>query len=267
MNLKISEIMECLPEDQAYKMYYSVTSDKQDVDMEAIKGRVYAKMHKQKKPYFVYWKQIACILLVAFMALAWNMPGVKAAIDNIVNMLLSTVTPITDEVRDYVGQSLESEEYTIKGKDGKYYNQDGEIVPDIESETVLPENAIVKENTISWMTPSDISIFKVTDTQIPEIMIPNGALAVFTNNREIGWDLKAGDSVTISYEVYQHETISEQALMIGYIQDGTLVEGNILRNAKGECTFEIESSGIYNFYFMGLSSDPISIQSGDLEME
>ena len=35
--------MECLPEDQAYKMYYSVTSDKQDVDMEAIKGRVYAK--------------------------------------------------------------------------------------------------------------------------------------------------------------------------------------------------------------------------------
>ena len=54
--------------------------------------------------------------------------------------------------------------------------------------------------------------------------------------------------------------------MIGYIQDGTLVEGNILRNAKGECTFEIESSGIYNFYFMGLSSDPISIQSGDLEI-
>lgn len=266
MNIKISEIVECLPEDQAFAMYYNVAHDKQDIDLSAIKEQVQTKIYKRDKRYLIYWKQIACILMVALVVFAWNNPTVRASVESIVNKLLATVTPVTDEVKDYVGKPLESEEYTIIGKDGKYYNQDGEVISDADNTSVLPDNDIVKKNNISWMTPSDISIFKVTDIQIPQIMIPNGTMAVFTNDSGHGWDLKAGDSVKISFEKYQHETISDQSLMVGCVQDGTLYEGEVIRDIRGEYTIKIEKSGTYNFYFIGLSSDPISIQSGAIEI-
>ena len=268
MNLKISEIMELLPENQAIAMYYEGRKNKVDIDTDEIINRLRIKIQQPCRIYRLQWKQAACILIVILALVSLNIPAVRAAVQGLADKLLSVVIPITDEVRDYVGKKLGSEIYTIIDADGNThtYNSDGEVIPNIEKTQEFPENEIIKENSFSGMTPTDISVFKITDSKLPQIMIPNNAMAVFTDERAVGWNLKAGDTVTISFEKYPHE-IKNQTIMVGYIQDGKVYTDEIIKEIKGKYTMEIKSDGTYNFCFLGLSSDPIAIKSGTIEIE
>lgn len=151
------------------------------------------------------------------------------------------------------------------------------IKPEIthgESAGVTPkyENIIQESNVIdsvasdSIVLPLSVSEFEVNNNTIPEIIMTNGSMALFYQNNYEGWNCKAGDILSFSFEKYESEVVSNQAIVVGYIRDGVLYDGVVYDNLEDRFELEISEAGEYNIYVICATSDYLALKQGVIEI-
>lgn len=151
------------------------------------------------------------------------------------------------------------------GKEG-YGNNPSESKLETKAEENIPNNSICFSVANKQISPgATIQEIEITQGTTPEIIIPNGAMGIFSQGDSLGWDCKTGDILSWKFEKYPMENLLNQSLGIGYIKDGVMYEMQVYTNSlDGEYRLNISSDGIYYIYFICLSSDPISLKEGDI---
>ena len=130
------------------------------------------------------------------------------------------------------------------------------------------EKSIVIDSVASEcvVLPDSVSEFEVKNNAIPEIIMTNGSMAIFYQNSFRGWNCKAGDILSFSFEKYESEVISTQTLVVGYIRDGIMYDGTAFRKIDGKYELEIVESGEYNIYVISATSDYLALKQGAIEV-
>lgn len=101
---------------------------------------------------------------------------------------------------------------------------------------------------------------------IPELIMTNNSVCLVTKENGEGWDLKSGARIKISFEKYSSEVVEDQVLMIGYVRNGIMYEGEIFREMNGTCELTVQGNGICYPYLVSFSSDYLSLKKSELEM-
>ena len=158
-------------------------------------------------------------------------------------------------------------------KDGVYTNEKGKVV-DIEelakSSSEFPESRIVKSSLMPNFIPSSIVEIPTDKSDemyiIPEIILINNSLCVLTQDNGKGWELTDKDNIVISFDKYKSDITVSQDLIIGYVKDGIMYEGEVFDELSGKYSFSPDEKGEYFFYLLSGSSDYLSLKSGNLEV-
>lgn len=124
-------------------------------------------------------------------------------------------------------------------------------------------NEIVKSFADEVVEPINITNFETTDNVTPEMIVPNGSAAIFSQAGGTGWICNDGDELIYRFEKFPSE-VGAQTLVIGYILDGVMYPGEKYLVEDGEYRHKIDKSGEYFVYVINASSDPLSLKSGDI---
>ena len=81
-----------------------------------------------------------------------------------------------------------------------------------------------------------------------------------------GWELTDKDNIVISFDKYKSDITVSQDLIIGYVKDGIMYEGEVFDELSGKYSFSPDEKGEYFFYLLSGSSDYLSLKSGNLEV-
>ncbi|MFR6593533.1 hypothetical protein [Catenibacterium sp.] len=100
----------------------------------------------------------------------------------------------------------------------------------------------------------------------PEIIMTNGSMAVFYLEDYAGWNCKAGDILTFSFEKYESDAVSNQALVIGYIKDGVMYDGESFGSLSGSYELKVREGGEYNLYIISATSDYLTLKQGTINL-
>lgn len=203
----------------------------------------------------------AAISLISILGI--STVGVNAATNGLIIRTLSDwfgVELITDENKDLIGteinDTLQPETYH-----GTNLNEANTYENIVEVSRVI--NSVSSDDIL---LPTSVSEFEVKESCIPEIIMTNGSMAVFYQNDYEGWECRAGDILTFSFEKYESEITEEQTLVVGYIKDGILYEGAPFKVIEGKYEMLIEEPGIYNFYVVSATSDYLALKQGKISV-
>lgn len=228
-----------------------------------IRQNVFCKTASKHKPLkFTYRTAIIVTVVSVFLC----MP-VYAAISHLLTSAL-----IDDSNRHLIGTETNDRSYIIL-KDGVYTNENGKVV-DIEelakSSSEFPESRIVKSSLMPNFIPSSIVEIPTDKSDemyiIPEIILINNSLCVLTQDNGKGWELTDKDNIVISFDKYKSDITVSQDLIIGYVKDGIMYEGEVFDELSGKYSFSPDEKGEYFFYLLSGSSDYLSLKSGNLEV-
>lgn len=205
-------------------------------------------------------------IIVTVVSVFLCMP-VYAAISHLLTSAL-----IDDSNRHLIGTETNDRSYIIL-KDGVYTNEKGKVV-DIEelakSSSEFPESRIVKSSLMPNFIPSSIVEIPTDKSDemyiIPEIILINNSLCVLTQDNGKGWELTDKDNIVISFDKYKSDITVSQDLIIGYVKDGIMYEGEVFDELSGKYSFSPDEKGEYFFYLLSGSSDYLSLKSGNLEV-
>ncbi|MNW44727.1 hypothetical protein D3C74_219660 [compost metagenome] len=178
---------------------------------------------------------------------------------------------LTDDNKQLIGKETISE-YHIVYRDGKYIDSYGNEISEGDllksTQNSIPKNRIIQQINLNNFIPSSIVEFetKLIDRMFisPEIITINGSVSILTKSDGEGWDLELGDQIRFVFDKYPSEVIDNQKLLIGYIKDGILNQGQVSDQLKGEYLLNIDDSGEYYVFLLNVSSDPISLKKGTL---
>lgn len=136
---------------------------------------------------------------------------------------------------------------------------------EITDEAVIPENHVIDRfANDDFLLPFSISEIEVIHGVTPEIILTNGSMAVFYQNNYEGWNCKPGDTLTFSFEKYESEATHAQTLLIGYIRDGIVYEGEIFKEINGCYKLQIREEGEYHLYVISATSDYLTLKQGTI---
>lgn len=193
-----------------------------------------------------------------------------------INYTLSRSAFHRSRVRAYVaGPSSEFvREITASGLRSGFTTQAKGKVVDIEelakSSSEFPESRIVKSSLMPNFIPSSIVEIPTDKSDemyiIPEIILINNSLCVLTQDNGKGWELTDKDNIVISFDKYKSDITVSQDLIIGYVKDGIMYEGEVFDELSGKYSFSPDEKGEYFFYLLSGSSDYLSLKSGNLEV-
>lgn len=97
-------------------------------------------------------------------------------------------------------------------------------------------------------------------------LLINNSLCVLTQDNGKGWELTDKDNIVISFDKYKSDITVSQDLIIGYVKDGIMYEGEVFDELSGKYSFSPDEKGEYFFYLLSGSSDYLSLKSGNLEV-
>ena len=75
------------------------------------------------------------------------------------------------------------------------------------------------------------------------------------------WELTDKDNIVISFDKYKSDITVSQDLIIGYVKDGIMYEGEVFDELSGKYSFSPDEKGEYFFYLLSGSSDYLSLKS------
>lgn len=134
-------------------------------------------------------------------------------------------------------------------------------------EPQLPENRIITGTAVQNLIPNSILEVPEESGSYPKLIIPNGDMALLTQENGEGWRLAAGDSVTVSYKLYATEG-NGTTLLLGHVKDSIIMEDELAKETfLGQYTFTASEDGVYYFYLMGASSDYVAVEKVSVEVE
>jgi hypothetical protein len=262
MKISISEVIQELDETIIEKMIWD-DEDKVKLSRFRLKWRVLKSLDKR-----VYWykrmlKTASMILLISILLPITT----KAAID----FVLTQSALIDDTNMDLIGKEIIDYHYIVY-KDGSYMNEKGEVI-NLEkmrsASESIPDNRIIKKIQIEHYTPSSIVEVTLKGTHddsysTPEIIMVNNSVCILTKEGGTGWFLKKGDTFEYSFEKYKSDVVEQQSLVIGYVKDGVMYQGEDNRNLTGNYTLEAHENGEYYIYLLSVSSDYLALKKGEL---
>lgn len=167
---------------------------------------------------------------------------------------------VTDENEGLIGKEVidNSEPEVTHGEESNIENVGGSSIT--ESHII---KSIADDNIV---LPLSVSEFKVENDTTPEIIMTNGSMAVFYLEDYAGWNCKAGDVLTFSLEKYESEVVSNQVLVIGYIRDGVMYDGESFGSLSGSYELKVREEGEYNLYVISATSDYLTLKQGTINL-
>ncbi|MCD7769801.1 MAG: hypothetical protein LUH36_06800 [Oscillospiraceae bacterium] len=149
-----------------------------------------------------------------------------------------------------------NEEFTLTAEEAAAYEQ-GLI--EAQEQAVRDSTTLVDVDTMD-MVPSGITEVAVGEEgSFEDFIISNGHMAIFYPEGSQGYDLKAGDTVTLTLP-----TDEVCYLAYGMTQDGVATECDVVQKADQSYTFEIPEDGLYCFYIIYYSAGADAFTGGSL---
>jgi hypothetical protein len=263
MKISISEVIQDIDEDILEKMIWD-EHNKVKIPKLKLKWRILKGLNKQA---FLYKRLVQTVCFILFICLLVPITA-KAAI----NLILTHSAVVDDSNRSLIGTEIIDSNYYIY-KNGTYINARGEAIdPDklINAREGIPENRIINEIQIENYTPSSIVEVIVDKAgknsySTPEIILVNNSVCVLTKEDQTGWNLDKGDTLKYNFEKYKSSVIDRQNLIIGYIKDGVMYEGeSYYQQLKDTYVLEAQDKGEYFIYLLSASSDYLTLKQGEL---
>lgn len=195
---------------------------------------------------------------LAFAVLLIGITGISVSAG--VNYFTTRIEALNDDNRYLIGTA------PVLGEESMILVEPGQDLPD-DREIEIPDNRIVKKIEDGMLIPGVIEEFAAVESEdgyrCTEIIIPNGQAAVYTKEDGNGWDLKAGQTITINYTLYD----GGETLKIGVIKDNTMYNGTIISGKEGEYSLTAKESGTYYIYLISYSSDYISLNNSIISIK
>lgn len=167
---------------------------------------------------------------------------------------------VTDENEGLIGKEVidNSKSEITHGEESNTENNAGNVITESHIiKSVADDNIVL---------PLSVSEFKVENDTTPEIIMTNGSMAVFYLEDYAGWNCKAGDILTFSFEKYESDVVSNQVLVIGYIKDGVMYDGESFGSLSGSYELKVREGGEYNLYIISATSDYLTLKQGTINL-
>lgn len=174
---------------------------------------------------------------------------------------------ISDENADKIGKEVLNRN-PPKVYGGQDWPSDTEELEPIALDMQIPENPFFSSLASDQVSlGTSVQEIATQDGLVPEFIIPNGAIGVFSKGNQSGWSCKAGDTLIWSFEKYPMENGISQSICVGYIKDDVMYEAQAFgETLEGEYELTVPEDGIYYIYVIGASSDPISMKGSDIQI-
>lgn len=160
---------------------------------------------------------------------------------------------ITDENRHLVGKE---KEYEI------YPSSSGVMGFEIPEFVFLSNSNIINDIKNKDFLPRYVSDIQTSDGRLPEIIIDVNACAVLYQEDYAGWKCEEGETLYFDFSEYPLENGRAQTLIVGYVLNGVMYEGEFFEELNGSYQLEIEKEGEYYIYLLSGDVDYISIEYG-----
>lgn len=229
-------------------------------------GRIYLSAEHKSHSNHKWMAHIAAAIIVIVLVFTTGSIINAATNGRVIQWInqLFGVEIVTNENRALIGKEVNDNSVS----EVTFHEDYGENVIKQINKNSADGNCIVKgvanKNII---LPSSISEFEVKKGVIPEIIMSNGSMAIFYVGDYKGWECKEGDTLTFSYEKYKSETVHNQTLVIGYIRNGIMYEGECIKDIAGSYTFTIREEGEYNLYIISATSDYLTIKQSTISCD
>lgn len=255
MKYKISDLLNLIDQECAEKLIQDPLDSEPAycLDPEKIKARVHKKMMEQDRYYRKkIHRTLRYILIAALATLAFS-GAVFAAIH------LYKAKLLNEENKSEIGEEV-------------VYGNEVEIVegdPGSMEAPGIPQNRIV--TSIDGDSPcyfNSITEFLVEEVDgnyiIPELIAYNGNLICFTQSNGDGWELKEGDTISLTIRKYDED--SDKEIQVGFIKDGVFYDNDILSNNPVAYSFTADSAGEYFIYILNWNVDSTSYHRGTISL-
>lgn len=177
--------------------------------------------------------------------------------------------PIDDSNRHLIGAEVQ-DDYHIIYRDGQYIDPEGKHIA--LEELADPQKGIVPNRIVREIRQPDFypsSIVEISQTKqkgrnhfFPELILVNDSVCILTGEDSQGWMLESGDKLVYEFSKMDSQVVEEQNLIIGYVKDGVLYEGEGHREKKGVYEVSVKAAGTYYIYLLSASSDYLSLKRG-----
>ena len=95
-------------------------------------------------------------------------------------------------------------------------------------------------------------------------MLVNNSACILTKEDGTGFHLKKGDKIEYNFEKYKSKVVEQQTLIIGYVKDGVMYQGETYNDLKDSYTLVAQDDGDYFIYLLSASSDYLTLKQGNL---
>lgn len=231
-----------------------------------IKKRVKRKLKENNAgSTFRFKKQLIYISIMIFTLLPLSVYAIPK--------IITQSTLIDDSNRFLIGTEIKDDGYIVYDQ-GVYRNQDGEIVDITDISDALKDSRIISsisvEENPNYMPASIVEVpvknIDENEWSVPELLLVNNSVCIFTKMGGDGWDLDSGENIQINFSKYKSEVVNQQNLLIGYIQNGVMRSWNSFKEDEGIYSLTIPQDGTYYFYVLSASSDYLALKESRLSI-
>jgi hypothetical protein len=263
MKISITDVIQDIDEDIIERMVWN-EHIKVIFSKLRLKWRIMKEINKQA---FLYKKLLQTVCFTLFICLLVPITA-KAAI-----YLKLTHSAVVDDLnKSLIGTEIIENNYIIY-KNGIYTNAEGEVI-DLDklrkAQEGIPENRIIKEVQIDNYSPSSI-IEVIIDKagknsySTPEIILTNNSVCTLTKEDGSGWNLEKGDTLEFRFEKYKSSVVNQQNLIIGYVKDGVMYQGeSYYQQFTASYFLKAQEKGDYFIYLLSASSDYLTLKQGEV---
>lgn len=172
---------------------------------------------------------------------------------------------VDDTTRELIGKEIvDLEAPVVEYEDSENVSLDNVTL----ANQLIEQGHIVEAFDDEALLPVSIHEFEVSEETIPEVIMTNGASAVFHQKNYEGWKCQAGDTLVFDYSKYNSEVTENQMLAVGYIRDGVMYNSEeTFTELAGRYELKVEEDGEYHIYIISVTSDYLTIKGGKIWVE
>ena len=201
---------------------------------------------------------IVCFLIIAMAAIP---------VYALVNYRLNKSAAVDEENCYLIGSQIEEDYYIIIDENGNCtdsYGNKGSFEELMSLNDLSDTSRVVTDIENPDNKPSSFVEIKSkkhsgNNYAYPQLILVNNSVCILTDNDGKGWDLKEGDSITVEVSKDSAGRSLKQNLLVGYIQDGTLKDGELIKENTGTYTIKANAAGTYYIYLLSASSDYLTV--------
>lgn len=129
-------------------------------------------------------------------------------------------------------------------------------------------SSIVNENSFdSTITYTSVDDVEVTNNRIPETIIGQNSIAIFTQTNKTGWYLKKGDTLNLSFNIDEHFASADgtgEHLIFGYVFNNKYHELDFSTSVDFSFQLTAKEDGIYYPAIQNVSLSYVKIHYGTI---